>query len=82
LGWQCPNWSEAPSRPRCHTPGKKVKPEPRNRSIRRYFRGPTLSGVYDVQANQMRYYHFDHQGTTQCLTDQSGTVTDRFASDG
>jgi RHS repeat-associated protein len=35
----------------------------------------------DVQANQTRYYHFDNQGTTQALTDSTGTVTDRFASD-
>lgn len=34
----------------------------------------------DVQAANSRYYHFD-QGTTQCLTDGSGNVTDRFASD-
>jgi RHS repeat-associated protein len=32
-------------------------------------------------ASSTRYYHFDHQGTTQCLTDSSGAVTDRFASD-
>jgi RHS repeat-associated protein len=50
-------------------------------AIRRYFRGATLSGMHDVQANQMRYYHFDHQGTVQCLTDSTGAVTDRFASD-
>jgi hypothetical protein len=49
--------------------------------LRRYFRGSTLSGMHDVQANQMRYYHFDHQGTTQALTDSTGAVTDRFASD-
>src|SRR5438270_9025422 len=35
----------------------------------------------DVQANQTRYYHSDHQGTTQALTDSIGAVTDRFASD-
>jgi RHS repeat-associated protein len=35
----------------------------------------------DVAAGQSRVYHFDHQGTTQCLTDQTGAVTDRFASD-
>jgi hypothetical protein len=50
-------------------------------AIRRYFRGATLSRMHDVQANQMRYYHFDHQGTTQALTDSTGTVTDRFAAD-
>src|SRR5438093_2739855 len=35
----------------------------------------------DVAAGQSRVYHLDHQGTTQCLTDQTGAVTDRFASD-
>jgi RHS repeat-associated protein len=35
----------------------------------------------DVQAGVNRYYHFDHQGTTQALTDSTGAVTDRFASD-
>jgi hypothetical protein len=34
-----------------------------------------------VQAGQNRYPHYDHQGTTLCLTDSSGAVTDRFASD-
>ena len=48
--------------------------------LRRYFRGHRLVGMQDVQANQMRYYHFDHQGTTQCLTDSTGAVTDRFAA--
>jgi hypothetical protein len=23
-------------------------------------------------------YHFDHQGTTECLADGAGTVTDRL----
>ena len=36
--------------------------------------------MQDVQASHVRYYHFDHQGTTQCLTDETGAVTDRFAS--
>lgn len=49
-------------------------------SLRRYFRGHRLVAMQDVQANQTRYYHFDHQGTTQCLTDEAGAVTDRFAS--
>src|SRR5436190_24116717 len=35
----------------------------------------------DEVAHQTRYYHFDNQGTTQALTDSTGTVTDRFASD-
>src|SRR5205085_9487507 len=35
----------------------------------------------DEVAGQNRYYHFDHQGTTQCLTDSTGAVTDRFAAD-
>jgi hypothetical protein len=49
--------------------------------LRRYSRGPTLVSMRDVQAHTTRYYHFDHEGTTQCLTDESGAVTDRFASD-
>lgn len=27
------------------------------------------------------YYHFDHQGTTQCLSNSSGGITDRFTAD-
>jgi RHS repeat-associated protein len=50
-------------------------------AVRRYYRGHDLVTMRDVAANQSRVYHFDHQGTTQCLTDQTGAVTDRFASD-
>jgi RHS repeat-associated protein len=49
--------------------------------LRRYYRGRNLVTMRDVAAGQSRVYHFDHQGTTQCLTDQTGAVTDRFASD-
>jgi RHS repeat-associated protein len=49
--------------------------------LRRYYRGHSLVAMRDVQANQTRYYHADHQGTTQALTDGTGAVTDRFASD-
>src|SRR5688500_6953709 len=49
--------------------------------LRRYYRGHTLATMRDVQAGHSRHYHFDHQGTVQCLTDQTGAVTDRFASD-
>jgi RHS repeat-associated protein len=49
--------------------------------LRRYYRGHTLATMRDESANQSRCYHFDHQGTTQCLTDSTGAVTDRFASD-
>src|SRR3954452_13344445 len=49
--------------------------------LRRDYRGHSLVAMRDVQANQTRYYHFDNQGTTQCLTDSTGAVTDRFASD-
>jgi RHS repeat-associated protein len=50
--------------------------------VRRYYRGNNLVAMHDVQANQKRVYHFDHQGTTQCLTDATtGAVTDRFAAD-
>jgi len=48
--------------------------------LRTYYRGHRLVAMRDEQAGQNRYYHFDHQGTTQCLTDQSGAVTDRFAA--
>jgi RHS repeat-associated protein len=48
---------------------------------RRYYRGATLAAMEDVSAQATRVYHFDHQGTTQVLTDPSGAVTDRFASD-
>jgi hypothetical protein len=48
---------------------------------RRYYRGRNLVTMRDVAAGQNRVYHFDHQGTTQCLTDQTGAVTDRFAAD-
>ena len=47
---------------------------------RRYYRGHRLVAMRDCVANENRYYHFDHQGTTQCLTDSTGAVTDRFAS--
>jgi hypothetical protein len=49
--------------------------------LRRYYRGHSLVAMRDVQANQTRYYHFDNQGTIQALTDSTGAVTDRFASD-
>ena len=49
--------------------------------LRRYYRGHNLVTMREVQANASRHYHFDHQGTTQCLTDGSGAVTDRFSSD-
>jgi len=48
--------------------------------LRTHYRGHRLVAMRDEVAGQNRYYHFDHQGTTQCLTDQAGTVTDRFAS--
>lgn len=50
-------------------------------AIRRYYRGHNLVTMRDVQAAQSRTYHFDPQGTTQCLTDSTGAVTDRFAAD-
>src|SRR5688572_23436954 len=49
--------------------------------LRRYYRGHTLSQMRDETLGQSRTYHFDHQGTTQALTDSTGAVTDRFASD-
>jgi hypothetical protein len=50
-------------------------------SLRSYSRGHTLVSMHDGVANATRYYHFDHQGTTQCLTNEAGVVTNRFASD-
>jgi len=50
-------------------------------ALRRYYSGHNLVTMRDVQANASRHYHFDHQGTTQCLTDSSGTATERFSSD-
>src|SRR5947209_18724784 len=48
---------------------------------RTYYRGHTLVAMRDQVAAVNRYYHCDHQGTTQALTDSTGAVTDRFASD-
>jgi len=50
-------------------------------ALRTYFRGHNLVSIRDDAAGKMAYYHFDHQGTTQCLSDSTGAVTDRFASD-
>ena len=50
-------------------------------AVRRYYRGAELVAMKDVAAGENRYYHFDHQGTTQALTSSVGTVTDRFNSD-
>ncbi len=53
-------------------------------ALRTYYRGHRLVGVRQQPAGQaasMRYFHFDHQGTTQALTDSTGAVTDRFACD-
>lgn len=50
-------------------------------SLRHYSRGYDLIAI-QTATGEDRVYHFDHQGTTQCLTDAaSGAVTDRFASD-
>jgi len=48
-------------------------------SLGSYYRGHSLVSMRDGQANASRYYHFDAQGTTQCLTNEAGAVTDRFA---
>jgi len=50
-------------------------------ALRTYFRGHNLVSMRDDPAGKLAYYHFDHQGTTQCLSDSTGAVTDRFASD-
>lgn len=52
-------------------------------SLRRYYRGDELVAVRQQPAGQPAstpYCHFDHQGATQCLTDSTGAVTDRFAA--
>jgi hypothetical protein len=50
-------------------------------ALRTYYRGKNLVTMRDEVTATSRTYHFDHQGTTQCLTDGTGAVTDRFASD-
>src|SRR5205823_4638050 len=50
-------------------------------ALRSYYRGFMLEAMRDEGAGANRYYRFDHQGTTQALTDSTGAVTDRFASD-
>jgi RHS repeat-associated protein len=50
-------------------------------ALRTYFGGHDLTATVGPGASNPRYYHFDHQGTTQALTDTAGAVTDRFASD-
>ena len=50
--------------------------------LRTYFNGPNGAvSVLNHLTNERRYYHYDHQGTVQCLTNEQGQVTDRFASD-
>jgi RHS repeat-associated protein len=53
-------------------------------ALRTYYRGHTLAVVREQPVGgspATRYYHFDTQGTTQCLTEATGAVTDRFNSD-
>lgn len=47
-------------------------------ALRTYYRGHNLATMRDDVAQQGRVYHFDHQGTSQCLTDSTGAVTDRL----
>ena len=50
--------------------------------LRRYYRGAKLNTMEDVVAGKKYVYHFDHQGSTQALTDATTeAVTDRLASD-
>jgi RHS repeat-associated protein len=53
---------------------------PSGTSLRSYYRGHDLTEMVGPGGTS-RFYHFDHQGTTQCLTNEAGVVTDRFASD-
>src|SRR5207244_2940425 len=50
-------------------------------ALRTYYRGFMLAAMRDEVAGANRYFHGDHQGTTQALTDGTGGVTDRFAAD-
>jgi RHS repeat-associated protein len=50
-------------------------------ALRTYYRGHDLAAIVGPGTSSPRYYHFDHQGTTQALTDAGAAVTDRFASD-
>ncbi len=50
-------------------------------ALRTYYRGHSLVAMRDEVAAENHTFHFDHQGTTQCLTNQAGVVTDRFAAD-
>lgn len=50
-------------------------------ALRTYYHGYDLVAMRDEQAAQSRYHHFDHQGTTQALTDATSAVTDRFSAD-
>jgi RHS repeat-associated protein len=49
-------------------------------ALRTYYRGHSLAAMREGAAGANRYYHYDHQGTVQCLTDETGAVTDRFSS--
>lgn len=53
-------------------------------ALRTYYRGHTLTALREQPVGapvSSRYYHCDQLGTTQCLTDGVGNVTDRFAAD-
>jgi RHS repeat-associated protein len=47
-------------------------------ALRRYYRGLLLSTLQDLTIPALRWYHFDHLGTTQALTDATSAVTDRW----
>src|SRR4051794_31874145 len=48
--------------------------------LRTYYRGTNLVTMRDEVAKQNSVYHFDHQGSVQCLT-TGGAVTSRWAGD-
>lgn len=51
-------------------------------SLRTYVNGPFGPiSVRDHVAGTTRYYHYDHQGTVQALTNEQGQVRDRYAFD-
>lgn len=43
--------------------------------------GRLLYAIDADQGNAVRYYHFDHLGSTLCLTDESGALTRAFVYD-
>jgi RHS repeat-associated protein len=47
--------------------------------LARYVYGLGLISREDAATGQAHIYHFDHRGNTLALTDEAGTITDRYA---